>query len=87
MYRQVREGFIVFKTSLVPAPNIRDDAKEWRKELAVTMVEKDLEKLKMELEEVENEQYCSIPNLLICISCVFVLSGKDSTFSIYSSKE
>ena len=37
-------------------PYIRDDAKEWRKELSETMVKKGLEKLKMELEEVVTEQ-------------------------------
>jgi hypothetical protein len=29
-----------------------DDAKEWRKELALTMIEKELEKLKMGLKKV-----------------------------------
>ena len=33
-------------------PFIRDDAKEWRKELSETMVKKGLEKLEKELEEV-----------------------------------
>ena len=36
-------------------PYIRDDAKEWRKEIAVTMVEKELEKLKMGMKEVVME--------------------------------
>ena len=36
-------------------PYMKDDAHEWCKEIAVTMVEKELEKLKMGMKEVVME--------------------------------
>lgn len=39
-------------------PYINDNNKEWGKEFIETMVKKELEKLKMELEEVVAGQYC-----------------------------
>ena len=47
-----------WKKQIVLCPNINDNDKEWCKEFVETMVKKELEKLKMELEEVVAGQYC-----------------------------
>ena len=47
-----------WKKQIVLCPNINDNGKEWCKEFIETMVKKELEKLKMELEEAETGQYC-----------------------------
>ena len=46
------------KKQIVLCPNINDNDKEWGKEFVETMVKMELEKLKMELEEVVAGQYC-----------------------------
>ena len=43
--------------------------KKQRKTQGETRVKKELGKLEVGLEDVVTIQYCSIPNLLICISC------------------
>ena len=52
-----------------------------------TRVEKGLGKLEVGLEEVVTRQYCSIPNLLICISCFFVLSAKIAFFPFIHTRD
>ena len=46
------------KKQIVLCPNINDNNKEYCKEFVETMVKKELEKLKMELNEVVTGQYC-----------------------------
>ncbi len=47
-----------WKKQIVLCPNINDNNKECCKEFVETMVKKELEKLKMELNEVVTGQYC-----------------------------
>ena len=47
-----------WKKQIVLCPYINDNNKAWCKEFVETMVKKELEKLKMELEEVVAGQYC-----------------------------
>ena len=47
-----------WKKQIVLCPYIKDNDKEWCKEFVETTVKKELEKLKMELEEVVAGQYC-----------------------------
>ena len=46
-----------WKKQIVLCPNINDNDKEWCKEFVETMVKKELEKLKMKVEEVVAGQY------------------------------
>ena len=46
-----------WKKQVVLCPNINDNNKEWCKKFVETMVKKELEKLKMKVEEVVAGQY------------------------------
>ncbi|MBO7636217.1 MAG: hypothetical protein J6S89_06525 [Paludibacteraceae bacterium] len=46
------------KKQIELCPNFNGNNKEWCKEFVETMVKQELEKLKMELEEVVAGQYC-----------------------------